>query len=203
MHPKVFCIGFQKTGTSSLGAALRALGYRVHKGFRFNLPGKVQIPEPVTLSALAKVALPMVEDYSAFEDNPWCLLYRELDAAYPGSKFILTRRSMHAWADSLVRHFRGERDPMFRFIYGCNDALAEPRRHYLDIYHQHNDAVLSYFSSRPDDLLVFDLESANWADLCAFLGRRKPLFRPYPHRNAAAERERRAALKRQREFGHM
>ena len=84
-----------------------------------------------------------------------------------------------------------------------NDALAEPRRHYLNIYHQHNDAVLSYFASRPDDLLVFDLESANWADLCAFLGHRKPLFRSYPHRNAAAERERRAARKRQRQFGHM
>ena len=145
MRPKVFCVGFQKTGTSSLGAALRMLGYRVHKGFRFNLPGKVQIPAPVTRKALAEIALPLAARFSAFEDKPWCLLFRELDAAYPGSKFILTRRNPNAWANSLMRHFHGHDDPMFRFIYGCEDALAAPRQHYLDIYDQHNQAVLAHF----------------------------------------------------------
>ena len=28
-RPKVFCVGFHKTGTKSLGAALATLGYRV------------------------------------------------------------------------------------------------------------------------------------------------------------------------------
>ncbi len=39
-RPKVFGIGFHKTGTTSLGRALRALGYRVHKGFTINTAGK-------------------------------------------------------------------------------------------------------------------------------------------------------------------
>ena len=198
MRQKVFCVGFQKTGTSSIGAALRMLGYRVHKGFRFNLPGMAQIPEPVTRATLAETALPVAENYSAFEDNPWPLLYRELDAAFPGSKFVLTRRNPAAWADSLIRHFHDLDNPTFRLIYGCNNALVRSRQHYIDIYQQHNRDVLTHFKDRPDDLLVFDLENADWDELCDFVGRRKPLFRAYPHRNAAESRERKAARKQAR-----
>lgn len=39
-RPKVFGIGFHRSGTTSLGRALRSLGYRVNKGFSFNLPRK-------------------------------------------------------------------------------------------------------------------------------------------------------------------
>lgn len=195
MHSKVFCIGFQKTGTSSIGAALRILGYRVHNGFRFNQPGKVKVEPPVSLAKLADIALPLVPKFSGFQDNPWCLLFRELDAAFPGSRFILTRRAPDKWADSLYRHFRETDSAMFRFIYGCDTAAARPRGHYLERYEAHNQAVLSYFKNRPSDLLILDLETANWDPLCAFLGHRKPLLRAYPHRNAAPVRERRRARK--------
>jgi len=188
MPQKVFCIGYQKTGTSSIGAALKALGYRVHRGFRFNLPGKVQIPEPVTLSKLADIALPLAKSYSAFEDNPWCLLYRELDAAYPGSRFILTQRRSDAWVESLIKHFRETDSPGFKFLYGCNNALERPKQHFIDIYERHNQSVLDYFKHRPEDLLVFPLEQADWGPICTFLGRRKPVFRAYPHRNSAESR---------------
>lgn len=198
MQPKVFCVGFQKTGTSSLGAALRILGYRVHKGFRFNIPGKVQIPEPVTQQKLAEIALPVAEKYTAFEDNPWCFLFRELDAAYPGSQFILTRRAPEAWADSMLRHFQDLNNPTFRYIYGVNNALVRPRRHYIDTYERHNQAVVDYFKDRPEDLLIQDLEHADWEPLCLFLERRKPIFRAYPHRNAASHRERKLARKQAR-----
>lgn len=190
MRRKVFCVGFQKTGTSSIGAALRILGYRVHKGFRFNLPNKVTIPEPVTLNKLAAIAVPTAASYSAFEDNPWCLLFRELDRAYPGSQFILTRRAPEAWADSLIRHFQHGDYPTFRFIYGCQNALEQTRAHFIATYERHNRAVLDHFKDRPEDLLAFDLENADWEQLCSFLGRRKPLFRAYPHRNRADQRER-------------
>ena len=36
--PKVFCIGFQKTGTTSLESALKILGYRVKSVFGRELP---------------------------------------------------------------------------------------------------------------------------------------------------------------------
>lgn len=171
-----------------MGTALRILGYRVHKGFRFNIPGKVQIAEPITRSGLASVALPIARSYTAFEDNPWCLLYRELDAAFPGSKFILTRRYSEDWVDSLMGHFDDELNPTFRYIYGCENALVRPRQHYIDIYEHHNETVLNYFKDRPNDLLVFDLERADWEPICTFLDQRQPRFRRYPHRNSAASR---------------
>ena len=195
MSTKVFCVGFQKTGTSSIGAALGILGHRVHNGFRFNQPGKVQIEPPVSLAKLADIALPMVPRFSAFQDNPWCLLYRELDEAFPGSRFILTRRARRDWYQSLLRHFGETESAMFQFIYGCNTAASAPPEHFLAHYDAHNQAVLRHFRARPNDLLVLDLETANWDPLCAFLQCRKPVFRAYPHRNAAPERERRRARK--------
>lgn len=195
MSNKVFCIGFQKTGTSSLGTALSVLGYRVHSGFRFNQPGKVQIAPPVSLGKLADIALPIVPRFSAFQDNPWCLLYRELDEAFPGSLFILTRRARQNWYLSLLRHFRETDSAMFEFIYGCETAACRPPEHYLARYDAHNQAVLEYFKDRPEALLVFDLEKADSDPLCTFLARRKPILRPYPHRNAAPVRERRHARK--------
>lgn len=195
MPTKVFCIGFQKTGTSSIGAALSVLGYRVHNGFRFNQPGKVQIEPPVSLAKLADIALPVVPRFSAFQDNPWCLLFRELDEAFPGSRFILTRRARRDWYQSLRRHFHETDSAMFQFIYDCDTATSAPSEHFLARYDAHNQAVLTHFRKRPSDLLVLDLETADWAPICAFLQCRRPVLRPYPHRNAAPVRERRRARK--------
>lgn len=196
MREKVFCVGLQRTGTGSIGAALSLLGYRVHKGVPFNLSGKVQIDDPVTQAKLADVTLPIVKRHTGFVSTPWCLLYRELDAAYPGSKFILTRRRSEAWADSLIRHFHDRHNPTFHFIYGCNNALERTRAHFIEIYERHNRSVLDHFNDRQDDLLVFDLETAEWDVLCGYLDRQKPMFRAFPHRNSAEARERKAARKR-------
>ena len=51
------------------------------------------------------MAYAMVEQFDAFEDNPWPLLYRELDERFPGSKFILTRRPTENWINSQVKDF--------------------------------------------------------------------------------------------------
>ena len=62
MTPKVFCIGFHKTGTTSLAVALRQLGYRVtgHNGV-----SDADIAEKVY-----EMAYGLVEQYDAFQDNP-------------------------------------------------------------------------------------------------------------------------------------
>ena len=80
---KVFCIGFHKTGTTSLELALKKLGYRV--------TGSFGTKDPDIAEKVHEMAYAMVPEYDAFEDNPWPILYRELDERFPGSKFILTR----------------------------------------------------------------------------------------------------------------
>jgi Sulfotransferase domain len=179
--PKIFGIGFHKTGTSSLGAALELLGRRVC--------GPVGYMKPDIAETLRETAFELVDEYDAFEDNPWTLLYRELDEKFPGSRFILTVRDPNKWIKSVVRHFGGETTPMRELIYGRgkgdpkgNEAL------YVARYERHNAEVREYFKGR-SDLLVIDVTAGDgWEKLCPFLGSPTPAV-AFPHFNVAEGRE--------------
>ena len=170
---KVFCVGFHKTGTKSLADALKVLGYRV--------VGPVGAQEPdIGRNALAK-ALAVTTEFDACSDNPWPVLYKALDATFPGSAFILTVRATSAWVESVVDYF-GDRDsPMRDWVYGAGAPRGNERR-YIERYERHNADVRRYFDGR-DDLLVMDVEEGDgWPQLCGFLGHPVPNA-PFPHRN--------------------
>jgi hypothetical protein len=177
--PKIFCIGFHKTGTKSLALALEHLGYRV--------TGPNGIHNPNIGRDVYRLAYSNVEEYDAFQDNPWPIIYKELDAKYLGSKFILTLRPTDSWIRSVLRHFGGAHTPMREWIYG----VGWPRGNetvYVSRYERHNREVLEYFSQRPDDLLVLRLtEGDGWEKLCPFLGKEAPAD-PFPHVNKASDR---------------
>lgn len=179
MKPKVFCIGFHKTGTTSLEVALKKLGYRVTGSFGTRDP---DIADKVHALAREKAT-----QFDAFEDNPWPVLYRELDAWFPGSKFILTRRPPADWIRSQVKDFATTETPMRRWIYGADAGCPEGNEEtYVARYERHNREVLEYFRDRPDDLLVIDFpQDARWDRLCAFLGHEAP-DEPFPHANKAS-----------------
>ena len=179
MKAKVFCIGAHKTGTTSLEVALKKLGYRVC--------GSFGTKDPDIANKVHEMAWALVEDYDAFEDNPWPILFRELDERYPASKFILTRRPSAAWIRSMVRDFARTETPMRRWIYGDEAGCPEGNEDvYVERYERHNREVLEHFASRPDDLLVFDLPSGDgWEKLCSFLGHPVP-NEPFPHANKAS-----------------
>jgi len=178
--PKVFGIGFHKTGTSSLGEALEILGYRV--------AGPFGVHDPKIGETALRRALQLVPEYEAFQDNPWPILFRELDTRFPGSRFILTIRETEAWLRSITRHFGGRETPMREWIYGvANPRGAEDR--YVATFERHNADVRAHFADRPDDLLVLDLPGgAGWEELCAFLDVDVPRG-PFPHSNRAEDRE--------------
>jgi len=187
---KIFGIGFQKTGTSSLNEALRLLGYAAVGGFRINHPKGVAIAPPVTNAKVLAVALPRATQADAFNDNPWPLLFRELDQAFPDAKFILTHRAPARWLASVVRHFGDNPGDMARWIYGVDQPKGNEAR-YLEVYAAHNDAVRDHFAARPGKLLEIDFEQgAAWTEICAFLGQPIPAI-PFPHDNPAAKREQR------------
>ncbi|HUJ48485.1 MAG TPA: sulfotransferase [Rhizomicrobium sp.] len=190
--PKVFGIGFQKTGTSSLDAAFRILGYATDKGVFINEPRKrdsVHIAPPLTNENVLAAVLPIADSREAFSDNPWPLLFREMDTRYPGSKFILTVRDPREWIASVVRHFGDRPSDMTQWIYGVPCPAGHEAR-CLEVYEKHNAAVRAHFASRPADLLELDLSvKPRWDALCAFLGKPAP-DSPFPHENPATERER-------------
>ena len=178
-RPKVFCIGSHKTGTTSLEVALKKLGYRVK--------GSFGTKDPDIASKVHEMAYALAAQYDAFEDNPWPVLFRELDERFPGSKFILTRRPSDAWILSMVKDFATTETPMRRWIYGENAGCPEGNEDiYIARYERHNREVLEYFEDRPDDLLIIDIpQDAGWEKLCKFLGHPVP-NEPFPHANKAS-----------------
>jgi hypothetical protein len=182
---KVFGIGFEKTGTSSLKIALTILGYKVK--------GVFSIEPPDISSKVYEMAFQFAEEYDAFEDLPWCVIYKELDKKYPGSKFILTLRPKEKWIKSQVDHFGTKIRPVFEWVYGAGCPKGNEDI-YIARYERHNKEVLEYFKDRPDDLLVLQLtEGDGWEKLCPFLHKDIPNVE-FPHKNKGIDR----AKKRQR-----
>jgi hypothetical protein len=179
---KVFGIGAAKTGTTSLGAALRRLGF-AHQSWDERLSRvHYEAGDYAPIFAAA-------ERHESFDDGPWNRgdFYRALDRRFPGSRFVLTVREPERWLASYERHFGGRE--------GRSYGEAE-RARLLEGFERRNTGVLEHFAGRPGDLLVLDLcGGEGWAELCAFLGLAVPAL-PFPHENAGARRPRRRLLAR-------
>jgi hypothetical protein len=179
---RIFGIGMHKTGTTSLHHAFETLGYdSAHWK-------TAHWAKAIWDEMKAEGRSSTLEKSYAFCDLPFPLLYRELDAAYPGSKFILTIRGEEEWLESVRAHWSPKNpwrtvwdtDPfthrIHRLLYG---RMRFDKDVFLDRYRRHNAEVLEYFKYRTQDLLVFDV-STGWYPLCGFLRQRVP-GAPFPH----------------------
>lgn len=176
---KTFGIGFHKTGTTTLASALRTLGYRV--------TGPFGIDETDIGLTATDQALRIAREWDAAQDNPWPIVYQDLDRAFPGSKFILTTRETDDWFASVAKHFGGQSTPMREWIYGVGDPVGNEAI-YKERFEEHNREVVSYFENRPNDLLVLPItQGAGWAPLCEFLGVEEPAAQ-FPHSNSYRDR---------------
>lgn len=180
MEPKVFCIGFHKTGTTSLAVALKILGYQV--------TGPNGVRDPNIAANVHNMIDKLTKKYDAFQDNPWPVMYRELDRKYPDSKFILTVRDSSAWIRSQVKHFGYKETPMRKWIYGAGCPKGNEEL-YINRYERHNEEVMAYFIDRPEDLIIMDLAKGDgWNELCVFLDKPVPDM-SFPHANQGNDRE--------------
>lgn len=164
---RVFGIGFQKTGTTSLGQIFKALNYDVsdYHDFR-HLAGR----DDLTWAEVEALALELAGRADAVKDTPWPLLFRELDAAFPGARFIHVTRDADAWLKSALHDFRDYPNAIHRLIYGSDGPLGHE-----DIwrmrYEAHNRDVADYFADRPGDYLHIRLEDGvTFEKICGFLG---------------------------------
>jgi hypothetical protein len=182
-RPRVFGIGFHKTGTTSVARALERLGYGTVHGagpLRAAL-GHYPMMDLLRAGQLGPV-WKVAAAFDAFADNPWFSLFREADARFPGSRFILTRRDPERWLRSVLNHFGGTESDFRRWIYGVGDPVGNELV-VLERYRAHEAAVLTHFAHRPEDLLVMDFEQGDgWDELCGFLGLAVP-DEAFPHEN--------------------
>jgi len=180
---RIFGIGMHKTATTSLNRALIALG--CDSAHWKSAHWAKAIWEEMRRDGRS----PTLERNYALCDLPIALLFRELDAAYQGSKFILTVRDEDEWVRSVSNHWsdknpyraQWDTDPfthrVHRETYGRVKFDEQVMR---ERYRRHNAEVLEYFKGRPRDLLVMNMSAgAGWYELCGFL--RKPIpSGPYP-----------------------
>lgn len=184
---KVFGIGANKTGTTSLQSIYYMLGLEVapqHDGELYGVQA-----QKGNLQPLAQY----VSKYDAFQDAPFSVkgTYAQMDALFPNSKFILTFREPEQWFNSLHQFHKKilqitgskaitkERMASVTYLYPgyLEDIhelnwlisvdeklawkkdwnLAYNREHYISVYMERNRQIIQYFSERPDDLLVIDI----------------------------------------------
>jgi hypothetical protein len=176
---KVFGIGLNKTGTRSLAMAMRMLGHRtLHKGAQ-STSDLVDRAHHEGVPLLTYIG----EQFDAYFDvDAIVRRYADIDAQYPGSRFILTTRELDGWLRSREKHVLANQERAARREYAGSwltvdfDAWREERT-------RHHDAVESYFASRPDDLLVMDVAAGDgWDKLAPFIGVKAPA-RPFPWEN--------------------
>ncbi len=180
MKSKVFCIGFHKTGTTSMEKALKQLGYRV--------TGGNWVRDPQVRELALQRAMEIVPRFDAFQDNPWPMLYQQMDKAFPGSKFILTVRDPQKWIASMVKNFGTDVTPMREWIYGVGRGFPKDNEErYVARYNRHNEEVLEYFKGRRDLLIMNLTEGDGWEKLCHFLGEAIPQL-PFPKANVRTEK---------------
>lgn len=187
MRQKVFGIGFNKTGTTTLESVLRYYGY--------SLPDQAYQEKMITRSTFDGNYQPMIDlvgRFEAFQDMPFSQgsTYMTADKLFPDSKFILTIRDPEQWFASLCQfhkklfnieslgdltesHVRTQFHYLYdgyvyenikRFLTDESDEQKEARwdllynkDYYIERYLKRNDAIRKYFSSREGALLVIDL----------------------------------------------
>lgn len=177
-HQKIFGIGLNKTGTTTLNRCGKILGYRTTSCNRDLLKDYALKNDFTQIERVAN-------QFDLFEDWPWALIYKELDLIFPRSKFILTvRKDEHTWINSLKNHSMKTRPTRHcrKFAYGFNYPHRHEQEH-LDFYKRHNDNVRDYFKNRPEDFLEICWENGDgFEKLCNFLGKDIPDV-PLPHAN--------------------
>eukprot|EP00042_Codosiga_hollandica_P016445 m.42035 g.42035 ORF g.42035 m.42035 type:complete len:452 (-) comp46326_c0_seq1:39-1394(-) len=191
---KVFGVGLSKTGTTSIAAAVKLLGYRtVHYDHRF---------VPFMLGNHSRFSIAQhYADVDAVFDLPTALYFRELLAAFPTAKFVLSLRDPEAWYESYRSHRQ-----LYQHTYsGCPlpsrmrliGELAygggeDNKTAWVSHFENHNRAVLHHIPAPQLLLLDISKEATGWEKLCAFLDQSggpcaRP-FPPFPTENARTER---------------
>ncbi len=189
---KVFGIGLNKTGTKTLGACLRQLGFR-------NQSYSGEALRDYQQGAFGPL-FDIIERFDSFEDWPWPLMWRQVFEKYGASaRYILTtRRSAEVWVESLKAHSltthptRAMRPLIYGYYYP-HGYEAEHKEAYLG----HNSEVRAFFAREaPQAFLEVCWETgSSWPQLCNFLHKPIPDV-PLPHerpRSSGVEEAVRAA----------
>jgi hypothetical protein len=200
---KYFCIGRNKTGTTSLKKAFEDLGLIVG-----NQRLAEKLYDKYYFEGNFDPIIKYCETAQVFQDVPFSYYntLAHIDKAYPGSKFILTvRDSADQWYNSITKFHakkfgKGGRIPtavdlknatyvrpgfMQNTMKAHETPASDPYNKEIMCahYERHNADVLEYFKDRPNDLLVINLSDKDaYQRFVEFVGIDSP-FESFPWEN--------------------
>jgi len=213
---RIIGAGFGRTGTTSLKAALEAMGF----GPSYHLDEVFKHPEQVAFWEAACRGERVnwegfFAGYGVAVDWPAFSFYKELMESFPEAPVILTVRDPERWYESVRSTIYGLHKLSIgpapvrlafalaglfapgvtgiarladRTLWdGLFDGRFEDRSYAIETFHRHNAEVRRRVP--PERLLVYDVKEG-WAPLCDFLGVEVP-DEPFPHLNDTREMRRR------------
>lgn len=198
--PKIFCIGQNKTGTTSLKMTL------VNFGFKVGNQVQAEMLLPDYKDQNWKKILDYCSSAEAFQDVPFSLpgTWRLLYSQFPKAKFILTVRPSDSWYRSITS-FHSKKfgkdvltDPVYLtnvhyryngflkdyFGSGYQMDMKDPynKEKLIEAYESHNNEVIEFFRGKTNFLVIDVADSDSYSKLSKFLN--KPsLDKPFPHVN--------------------
>jgi len=198
---RIIGAGFGRTGTMSLCAALEKLGYDpcYHMIEVFKHPGHIKIWQAAA-DGKAVDWQAFLGQYNSGLDYPVVGFYRDLMAAFPDAKVILTVRDPAKWYESTIETiYQGtvmpqwllELLPPFKGMNRMIEATTwdrmfqgrfEDRNYAIKVFEDHIAEVQQIVPA--ERLLVFSVKDG-WEPLCNFLGAPVP-DDPFPHINDRA-----------------
>jgi len=194
---KIFQIGFNRCGTSSLYHFFRKNGLKaIHWGRgslaagieAAHIDGKPLLTYIQGFDVYCDMEF-MREDHAGewISERPFAKLFttyseqkisipiyaferfKELDKQYPGSRFILNKRNPKNWIHSRKNFLNSG---YFFCIHGddFHQNQQELDECWMNHWNSHHNAVLEYFSERTESLLEFDIEVDSPDKLVNFFG---------------------------------
>lgn len=168
-RPRVFVIGFNKCGTTSLHSLFKRAGHRcAHFKFKKADGSNVNLAETIFANREAgRPLLSGLERARVFSDMELngakrrleaYTLFREFDEQYPGSRFILNLRDKDRWLRSRLNQGNGGYAQKQMATKG-----AATQEELLAIWSREWDAHLAdaraYFADKPGQLVEFNIET--------------------------------------------
>ena len=181
---KVFCVGMNKTGTSSMHLCFKELGLVPVARPGANRGRDVKLFKRIVEQNDYATALAYAQDFVAFEDRPWNVweMYRRADESFLGSKFILTYRDPESWWRSVERWLTVRKPHMLDRYMKHLKVTQFSKSAFIDGYESYNNEVVSYFQDAENFLILNFADGDGWGKLCPFLEKPIPA-RPFPHKN--------------------
>ena len=184
---KLFCIGYNKTGTTTLERVLKTYGYKLP----IQREQELRLTKTVFETDYTEL-LRFCDQYDAFQDMPFSqgLTFIVADALFPNSKFILSERDADSWFASISNSHKKlfnlerfddltEQDIFDKFLYLYPGYVYSHKKrlltkfdsngkeilwnkihdyeYYIKEYKRRNEDIKRYFSDAPHKLLTIDI----------------------------------------------